>query len=114
LRETREEIGIGPDSIRVLGRLPQHFTGTGFVITPVVGLLYPPLTFVPDPDEVAEIFEVPLGVLMDPEGHKPESHVVNGIDRHYFAIYHEHRRIWGATARILIELSHILADAQPD
>ena len=69
LRETQEEIGLSPSHIEIFGYLPQYYTGTGFVVTPVVGLLTPPFELQPDPFEVAEIFEVPLSFLLDPANH---------------------------------------------
>ncbi|MDR2689283.1 MAG: CoA pyrophosphatase, partial [Azoarcus sp.] len=73
LRETREEIGLSSERIELIGRLPDYLTGTGFRITPVVGLLRPPLdlaALVIDTFEVAEVFEVPLAFFLDPANHR--------------------------------------------
>ena len=70
LRETEEEIGLSPARIEVLGRLDTYITGTGFEITPVVGLVRTPFPLRPIPDEVAEVFEVPLAFILDPGNHE--------------------------------------------
>src|SRR6266850_7572696 len=66
LRETQEEIGLAMERVEVLGRLPDYLTRTGFRVTPVVGLIVPPLDLTPDPREVEDVFEVPLAFLLDP------------------------------------------------
>lgn len=110
LRETEEEIGLTRGRVEVLGRLDDYITGTGFVVTPVVGLVRPPFDTYPDPFEVAEIFEVPLGFLLDAGNHKLEDRVVAGRRRPFWAIRWEERLIWGATAGILVNLSELLRD----
>jgi 8-oxo-dGTP pyrophosphatase MutT (NUDIX family) len=108
LRETEEEIGLGRERVTVLGRLDQYITGTGFVITPVVGVVVPPFELSPDPFEVAEAFEVPLDFLLDPENHKLHRVSVEGRHRPYWSMTWEQRVIWGATAGILVNLSEVL------
>jgi 8-oxo-dGTP pyrophosphatase MutT (NUDIX family) len=109
LREAHEEIGLDPAHVEVLGRLPLYCTGTGFCITPVVGLLRPPLTLVPDANEVEEAFEVPLAFLLDPANHQRQSREWQGRQRTYFAMPYEGHYIWGATAGMLVNLSrHLL------
>ena len=66
LREATEEIGLPPDRVAVLGRLSDYETVTGFSVTPVVGWVEPPFTLMPDPVEVADVFEVPLSFVLDP------------------------------------------------
>ncbi|HEY0418161.1 MAG TPA: CoA pyrophosphatase, partial [Acetobacteraceae bacterium] len=66
VREAAEEVGLDPRLPELLGRLPEHATGTGFRITPVIGLVPPPLNLVADPAEVEEPFELPLSVVLDP------------------------------------------------
>ncbi|MFD0389972.1 NUDIX hydrolase [Tistrella bauzanensis] len=73
LRETREEIGVDRAHIRIIGRLDTYETTTGFHVVPIVGLVMPPVEIIPDPFEVAEVFEVPLGFFMDPRNRKRHS-----------------------------------------
>ncbi len=70
LRETEEEIGLERRFVRLIGHLDTYVTRTGFIITPVIGVVSPPFRFVPDPFEVAEVFEVPLSFLLDPRNHE--------------------------------------------
>jgi 8-oxo-dGTP pyrophosphatase MutT (NUDIX family) len=109
LREAREEIGIDAERIELLGRLPEYRTSTGFAVTPVVGWAEPPLTFHPDPHEVAEVFEVPLAFLLDPRNHRYESAFYKGRMRRYWAMPYGQRFIWGATAGMLVTFQRILA-----
>jgi 8-oxo-dGTP pyrophosphatase MutT (NUDIX family) len=110
LRETEEEIGLPISSIDVIGRLDDYATVTGFHITPVVGLLHPPLSFQPDEFEVAEIFEVPLSFIMDPANHKTDSRMLpSGEKRWFYAIPYQQRYVWGATAGMLVNLYEVLS-----
>ncbi len=108
LRETEEEVGLSRERVTVLGRLDTYITGTGFAITPVVGVVEPPFAVSPDPFEVAEVFEVPLQFLLDPENHKLNRVVVEGRHRPFWSMTWEQRVIWGATAGILVNLSEVL------
>jgi 8-oxo-dGTP pyrophosphatase MutT (NUDIX family) len=108
LRETEEEIGLPRGRVRILGFLDDYATGTGFVISPVVGLIQPPVETNPDPFEVAEVFEVPLPFLLDPENHKLHRRVVEGRHRPFWSMTWEERMIWGATAGMLVNLSEVL------
>ena len=109
LRETREEIGLSEADIEVLGRLAVRETGTGYRVVPVVGMLAPPLSLVPDDNEVAEIFEVPLDFLIDPANRRFETRVRDNVERRFYAIPYEGYFIWGLTARILVNLGDLLA-----
>lgn len=108
LRETTEEIGLAGERVAVLGRLDEYITGTGFVVTPVVGVIEPPFDLVLDPFEVAEVFEVPLAFVLDPANHKLNRLVVEGRHRPFWAMTYDERVIWGATAGILVNLSDVL------
>ncbi len=108
LRETAEEIGLDRRHVEVVGRLDTYVTRTGFVVTPVVGFVHPPFTVVPDAEEVAEVFEVPLAFLMDPANHHRCSAEFEGVTRHFYAIPYGRHFIWGATAGMLINLYEIL------
>ena len=111
LRETEEEIGLPRASVDLIGRLDDYVTITGFHITPVVGLLHPPLSFAPDEFEVAEIFEVPLSFVMDPANHKTDSRLLpNGEKRWFYAIPYQQRYVWGATAGMLVNLYEVLSE----
>ncbi|MBW7851519.1 MAG: CoA pyrophosphatase [Rhodospirillales bacterium] len=110
LRETEEEIGLSRNAVDLLGWLDDYVTGTGFRVTPVVGLIRPPFTLVPDPFEVADAFEVPLSFILDPGNHQQCSRVFGGRERRYYAMPYEERFIWGATAGMLINLYEVLSD----
>jgi 8-oxo-dGTP pyrophosphatase MutT (NUDIX family) len=108
LREAEEEIGISPDRVEILGKLPEYNTGTGYRVTPIVGWTEPPLTFKPDPHEVADVFEVPLSFLLDTGNHRYESAFFRGRMRKYWAMPYGERFIWGATAGMLVTFHRIL------
>jgi 8-oxo-dGTP pyrophosphatase MutT (NUDIX family) len=108
LRETFEETGIAPDRVELVGTLPPHLTGTGFAITPTVGLLRPSLAPVPDPREVAELFELPLATVVDPAAPRRARGEFAGRMRHFWVIPHPRHHIWGATAAILVNLGRVL------
>ncbi len=118
LREAEEEIGLAPREVEVLGQLPTYTTGSGFVVTPVIGLVPPGLPLQPDPFEVAEVFEVPMSWLMDPAHHQRHAVEVDGIVREFFSIpwtttdaSGQPRRyfIWGATAAMLRNLYRFMS-----
>jgi 8-oxo-dGTP pyrophosphatase MutT (NUDIX family) len=105
LREAEEEIGLPRAMVRLLGEIDGHETGTGFAITPFVGLVDSAFVARPDPGEVAEVFEPPLAFLMDPANRMRETHEWKGVARQFYAIPWEGRYIWGATARMLVGLA---------
>lgn len=109
LRETEEEVGLGRDLVRLLGRLDTYVTRTGFRITPVVGLIRPPFTVQPDPSEVDEVFEVPLSVILAPGNPQRHMHEHLGVTRSFYAFPHGERFIWGATAGMLVNLRDVLS-----
>ena len=102
LRETFEEIGLAQSQVEVLGSLPEYTTVTGYHVTPVVGLVNPPLALSLDAFEVAEAFEVPLAFFLDPVNHQRNTLQYQGRTRHYYAMPFEKRYIWGATAGMLM------------
>ncbi|MBI1943494.1 MAG: CoA pyrophosphatase [Betaproteobacteria bacterium] len=112
LRETLEEIGLAPRHVELLGRLPEYHTRTGFRITPVVGLVMPPFELRADAYEVEEIFEVPLEFLLDPANHQRHSRVWQGELRWFFVMEYGGRRIWGATAGMLVNLYRYLSQGR--
>ena len=123
LRETREEIGIDADHVEVLGELPDYRTGTGYLITPVVGLVDSAVSLASlklEPAEVAEVFEVPLSFLMDPANHQRRlfSWTQDEVEfqRSFFTMpwrpdpeLPREYFIWGATAAMLRNLYRFLA-----
>jgi len=109
LRETEEEIGLRPSAVEVLGRLPDYRTRTGYRVTPVVGLLTPPVAFRPDPNEVAEIFEVPLLFLLDERNRQRRTREFQGQQVGYYVFEYGEKVIWGATAGMLVNLHKMLA-----
>jgi len=117
LREAEEEIGLAPARVEVLGRLPDYITRTGFRVTPVVGLVAPPLALKPDPSEVADLFEVPLAFLLDPRNHRRETRELNGRTVGFYAMPYPsaagERYIWGATAGMIVNLYRHLAPDEP-
>jgi 8-oxo-dGTP pyrophosphatase MutT (NUDIX family) len=105
LREAEEEIGLGRDFVRLAGMGDRFEMVTGFVITPVVGFVKPGFSIAPHEAEVAEVFETPFTFLMDPVNHEVrERDFGDGRLRRYYAMAHEDRLIWGATAWILRSL----------
>ncbi len=101
LREAQEEIGLDRRLVEPLGFLDTYRTGTGYAIAPLVALVDPAYTITPDPNEVADVFEVPLAFLMEPANARLETRFWRGADRRYYALTYDTRDIWGATAGML-------------
>ena len=112
LREAEEEVGLPRHWPRLIGRMPRHQTGTGYMVTPVLGLLEPGFPMMPDPSEVAEAFEFPLATLLDPAAPRRESKEWKGRMREYWVWPHDKHFIWGATAGMLVNLCDVLAGAE--
>jgi 8-oxo-dGTP pyrophosphatase MutT (NUDIX family) len=108
LRESDEEVGIKPAQVGILGSLPDYFTSTGFRVTPVVGLVTPPLNLRLDDFEVAEVFETPLEFLLDAANYRQESLEYAGSKRTYWTVPWQEHFIWGATAGMLVSLRECL------
>jgi 8-oxo-dGTP pyrophosphatase MutT (NUDIX family) len=113
LREAEEEIALDPAQVEVLGRIADFVTGTGYRITPVIGLLPPGLALRPSPNEVESVFELPIDVLLDPSAPKRQRHHVRGVWREYWVWPHPDHYIWGATAAILVHLAQKLRAVGP-
>ncbi len=105
LREAREEIGLDPSSVEVLGALPPHHTVTGFSVTPVLSLIRGAFTPLAEPGEVEEAFWVPLAHVADPARYAIEKRQWRGAWRSYFVAPYGPYYIWGATARMLFALA---------
>jgi len=108
LREAAEEIGLTRDRVEVIGRLPQYCTVSRYAVTPVVALIHPPFKLAPDPNEVAEAFEVPLEFILDPANHQKRSRPWEGRTRHFYAMPYGRHFIWGATAAMLRNFYHFM------
>ena len=108
LREAREEIGLDPRQVEVMRTMPDYVTGTGYRITPVIGLVPPGLAYRPAPDEVEAVFELPMAVLLDPEAPQKRRAYYRGRWREFWVWPHPDHYIWGATAAILVHLAHLL------
>lgn len=121
LREAYEEVGLPRAHVEVLGSLPVYVTGTAYSITPVVALVTPGFTLLPNPAEVADVFEVPLAYLMNPANHRRHAVEFDGVTREWLSMPYldktvvqengelAERFIWGATAGMLRNLYRFLS-----
>jgi 8-oxo-dGTP pyrophosphatase MutT (NUDIX family) len=108
LREANEELLLDPAEVEVVGSIDPYRTITGYVVTPVVGVIPPDLALTPHEHEVADWFEAPLGYLLDPANQHYRSALFQEQTRHYYEIVWNERRIWGATAAMIVNLSRRL------
>ncbi|GGO72563.1 CoA pyrophosphatase [Bowmanella pacifica] len=108
LRETREEIGIDTSNVEIVGQLPRYRTISGYEVTPFIGLLPPPKVLVPDHNEVASVFEVPLSYLMNKQNHMIHVAERRGIPHPVYFIHWQNQHIWGATAAFVRNLANHL------
>ena len=108
LREAEEEIALSRDHVTVIGQADGYRTVTGFQVTPVIGVVPPDLLLQPSEAEVASVFEVPLAFLLDPDNHVAAQVEWQGQMRHYYEILWHDRRIWGATAAMIVNLARRL------
>ena len=113
LREAQEEVGLEPQRVEVIGQMPVYATGSAFLVTPVVALVQPGFSLIPNPQEVADVFEVPLGYLMNPAHHRHHESFWQGQHRRWLSMPYQdgaqQRFIWGATAGMLRNLYRLLA-----
>ncbi len=105
LREAYEEIGLLPETVQILGRMPSHETVTGFIVTPVLALVRATFNPIPDQNEVAEVFTAPLPHICDAARYSIQSRHWRRGRRHYYTVPYGPYYIWGATARILKSLA---------
>lgn len=108
LRETEEEIGLKPDYIEVIGHLDIYEVRTGFVVFPIIGLVREGFEINIDPNEVADVFEVPLSYILDSSNHHRQGRVFYGKMRYFYVLPFQGHYIWGATAGMLVNLSETL------
>jgi 8-oxo-dGTP pyrophosphatase MutT (NUDIX family) len=114
LREAEEEVGLDRRLVETLCRAPDYLTGSGFHVAPVVAIVRPGFKLKLNPQEVADVFEVPLAFLMDPANHHTGSRIWNGARRYFFEIPYEDRHIWGITAGIVrILYERLYCDDEP-
>ena len=109
LREAHEELALEPAHVRVVGATDRYVTGTGFEITPVLGVVPPGLPPKPNPGEVEAWFETPLSVLLDRANWSRNTVFWKGADRTYYEMEWDGFHIWGVTAAIIVNLSRRLA-----
>lgn len=108
LREAEEEIALPRTAVDVIGTSDRYRTGTGFAITPVIGVVPPDLPLVASEAEVAAVFEVPLAFLLDAANQRAATAIFQGRERRYVEMMWNERRIWGATAGMIVNLSRRL------
>jgi 8-oxo-dGTP pyrophosphatase MutT (NUDIX family) len=108
LREAHEELGLEPSAVEVAGTIEPYRTVTGYIVTPVIAAVPPDLDLAPHEHEVADWFEAPLAYLLDPANQHQRSALFQGRERHYYEIVWNERRIWGATAAMIINVSRRL------
>lgn len=108
LREAQEELLLDPVAVDVVAVLDPYSTVTNYRVTPVVGVIPAGLPLTPHEHEVADWFEAPLGFLLDPANHQRHAALFQGRERHYYEILWNGRRIWGATAAMIVNLSRRL------
>ncbi|NYT40243.1 CoA pyrophosphatase [Sphingomonas sp. R-74633] len=108
LREANEEIALPPAAVQVVGTTDSYRTVTNYLVTPVIGVVPPDLQLTPSEAEVASVFEVPLDFLLDSANQREQVTEFLGRERRYYEILWQDRRIWGATAAMLVNLSRRL------
>lgn len=108
LREAWEELGLDPGAAEIVGAIDPYRTVTGYVVTPVLAVVQPDQPLSPHEHEVADWFEAPLGFVLDPTNQQYKSALFQGRERHYYEIMWGERRIWGATASMIVNLSRRL------
>ena len=108
LREAQEELLLDPACVELVGTMERYRTITGYLVTPVLGVVPPDLPLTPHEDEVADWFEAPFEHLLDPANQHLRTALFQGQERHYYEIVWNERRIWGATAAMIVNLSRRL------
>jgi 8-oxo-dGTP pyrophosphatase MutT (NUDIX family) len=111
LRETEEEIGLRREFVTLAGYLPDHLVISGYRITPAVAFVRPGFELRLDTTEVEDVFEVPLAFILDPANHLPQDRNYQGITVITYEMPYQGRRIWGATAQMLMSLYRLLQEA---
>ncbi len=112
LREAHEELSLDPARVRVIGATDRYQTGTGFDVTPVLGVIPADMPLVPNPAEVESWFEAPLRLMLEREHWSEHEVFWNGAMRRYLEYHHEGFRIWGVTAAIIANLARRIEIAE--
>jgi 8-oxo-dGTP pyrophosphatase MutT (NUDIX family) len=108
LREAWEELGLDPEAAEIVGGLDSYRTVTSYLVTPVLAVVRPDQPLSPHEPEVADWFEAPLAFILDPVNQQRKTALFQGRERHYYEIMWNDRRIWGATAAMIVNLSRRL------
>lgn len=112
MREAEEEVGLRREQITIIGSLPRVISSTSFLVTPFVGLISPPIKLQLDTSEVAETFSVPLAFLLNPNNHKKQLYTQNHQNSEVYVIEYQNYKIWGMTAKILVDMSKELVNGE--
>jgi 8-oxo-dGTP pyrophosphatase MutT (NUDIX family) len=107
-REAHEELGLDPATVDIVDELEGYRTITGYIVAPVIGVIPPDPPLEPHEHEVADWFEAPLAFLLNPANQHQRTALFQGRERHYYEIMWNERRIWGATAAMIVNLSRRL------
>lgn len=99
---------LDPPAVEIVGAIEPYRTVTGYIVVPAIGVIQPGLPLAPHEHEVAELFEAPLAFLLDPANLRRQSALFQGRERDYYEIVWNGRRIWGATAAMIVNLSRRL------
>ena len=108
LREAEEEILLDPSKVQIISMIEPYRTVTDYLVTPVIGIIPPDLPLEPHEHEVSDLFEAPLDFVLNPANQQRRSALFQGRQRHYYQIDWNGRRIWGATAAMIVNLSRRL------
>lgn len=108
LREANEEINLPIKNVEVIGAMEDYETVTGYSVSPVVGFVNPDFKIIPEISEVEDVFEVPLGFILNEDNHTIESIMWKGVMRHYYVFLHDKHKIWGATAAMLVRFAKLV------
>ncbi|MGB3723785.1 MAG: CoA pyrophosphatase [Pacificimonas sp.] len=108
LREAEEEVALRPADVEIIGRIDDYSTGTGYRITPIIGIVPSGLTLVPEEAEVSDIFELPLSRALSAAHHIEDEAEWRGAMRRYYRVDWQPQNVWGATAGIIVNLTRIL------
>lgn len=110
LREANEEVGLEPAEANILGYMEPYFTGSNYLITPVIAEVLPSGPFVPNPGEVHSVFEVPLKRILDSGSYGRFRIKRGGKEHSTWQIDHDGHTIWGITANLTRKFRDLVLD----